>query len=376
MGPTDITCCLPNAPLFTSVSSPVTWVEPSRIHTSWLQKLPGHTHHRLYSPLMPLSFESLDLTEYDIILSISSGMALGVLTKPEQLHVTYLLAPPRYVYGFDTNYAAHRSLTTTTVKVLSAPARTYLRWWQQSAVFRPDVLIPLSKKVKLQAEHIYHRALADPVLPPVRDLTDQVDQDRAGQLKQSPFWLSLARHVSYKRIDVAIAAAQYAKQPLLCIGSGPETARLKKIAGDNAVQIHSLSQWLDTLHRFQSGVIGFWQGADTASVATALAGAEVVIALGPDDFGLVPLEAAVLGTPSVYDKNAGVADVLKTGVEGIVVHELTPPTVATRAQQARSLKISLAHQRFLAKSFSSYTFIHSLETQLTQAWYTLMQRTQ
>src|SRR3989304_9837143 len=92
----------PTAPLFTALYSPkhAPWaaVFPA-VRASFLNRLPFlRTAHRWLAWLMPLAFESLDFSDYDLIISITSAEAKGILTKPDQLHLCYLLTPPRYLY--------------------------------------------------------------------------------------------------------------------------------------------------------------------------------------------------------------------------------------------------------------------------------------
>src|SRR6516162_10191567 len=74
-------------------------------HTSFLQRMPGITSkHRLYLPLMPLAIEQLDLDEYDLIISSSYAVAKGVLTGPDQLHLSYVRSPMRYAWDMQHKY--------------------------------------------------------------------------------------------------------------------------------------------------------------------------------------------------------------------------------------------------------------------------------
>ncbi len=67
----------PSAPMFTTVDlrrQIPAELRKARVHTSWMQNLPGiREHFRHYFALYPLAVESLDLNEFDLILSSSSG---------------------------------------------------------------------------------------------------------------------------------------------------------------------------------------------------------------------------------------------------------------------------------------------------------------
>ena len=65
-----------------------------RPRTTFLQSLPGaRRHYRTLLPLMPLAVEQLDVTGYDLVLSSSHAVAKGVLTGPDQLHISYVHSP-------------------------------------------------------------------------------------------------------------------------------------------------------------------------------------------------------------------------------------------------------------------------------------------
>src|SRR4051812_22491209 len=58
--------------------------------TTFIQRLPkARTKYQKYLPLMPLAIEQMDLSGYDLILSSSHAVAKGVLTGPDQLHISY-----------------------------------------------------------------------------------------------------------------------------------------------------------------------------------------------------------------------------------------------------------------------------------------------
>ena len=68
-----------------------------KIKTSFIQKLPfGRSNVQKYLPLIPLAIEQLDLGKYDLIISSSHIAAKGVLTSPDQLHISYVHTPMRY----------------------------------------------------------------------------------------------------------------------------------------------------------------------------------------------------------------------------------------------------------------------------------------
>ena len=73
------------------------FLDGKNITTSFIQNLPfAKKHYRSYLSLMPLAIEQFDLSKYDLIISSSYAVAKGVLTGPNQLHISYVHSPIRY----------------------------------------------------------------------------------------------------------------------------------------------------------------------------------------------------------------------------------------------------------------------------------------
>src|SRR3989344_8055065 len=90
----------PDADLFTSVynKSSAKWANVFNIKTSFLQNLPyASSLHELYALLMPIAFESFNFDEYDLVISVTSESAKGIITKPHTRHICYCLTPTRYL---------------------------------------------------------------------------------------------------------------------------------------------------------------------------------------------------------------------------------------------------------------------------------------
>ncbi|MEN6299468.1 MAG: glycosyltransferase family 4 protein, partial [Anaerolineaceae bacterium] len=99
----------PEADLFTLVdflpASEREFLKGRKIHTSFIQKLPlAKKYYRQYLPWMPLAIEQFDLSEYELIISSSHAVAKGVLTAPDQLHISYVHSPMRYAWDMQHQY--------------------------------------------------------------------------------------------------------------------------------------------------------------------------------------------------------------------------------------------------------------------------------
>ena len=67
------------------------WFSNKNIQTSFINKLPfSKNNFQKYFPLFPLAIEQIDLSEFDLVISSSHCAAKGVLTSPDQLHISYV----------------------------------------------------------------------------------------------------------------------------------------------------------------------------------------------------------------------------------------------------------------------------------------------
>lgn len=80
-------------------------INSHKITTSFIQKIPfAKKKYRNYLPLMPVAIEQFDLSDYDIVISSESGIAKGVITRPETCHVCYVHTPMRYLWNMYFDY--------------------------------------------------------------------------------------------------------------------------------------------------------------------------------------------------------------------------------------------------------------------------------
>jgi hypothetical protein len=174
----------PDITLFSSVydSQKAKWTKHFKtIQTSFLQKIPfTSAWHRYLAALMPLAFENLDLSKYDVVISVTSAEAKGIITRRDQLHLCYLLSPPRYLYHYQAEYLRqNRFLQLPIIEYFAKKALAYLKKWDQIAIYRPDIVIPIAKIVEARAKKYYPQLqLAKVIYPPIdTSLLNYQDQD-------------------------------------------------------------------------------------------------------------------------------------------------------------------------------------------------------
>ncbi len=202
----------PDAPIYTSIYDPQR-VDPVfqeiDIRTSFMQKFPLVTrHHQPYLPFYPFAMESLDLRDYDLVLSSSSAFGKGVITRPETMHICYCHTPMRWCWNY-REYVEREQLGGMARRVLPFLI-TGLRTWDQVSAMRVDHFIANSPVVAARIQKYYRRD-AVVIPPPVEVSRFSFDPAIQGE----DYFLIISRLIPYKRIDLAIEACNRLHLPLV-----------------------------------------------------------------------------------------------------------------------------------------------------------------
>jgi len=92
----------PGAPMYTTVDAGNQEFATGPARTSWMQRIPvNKSNHRHFFLLYPFAVESLDLSEYDIIISSTSGYAKGLIKRKDAIHICYCHTPMRWVWQYE-----------------------------------------------------------------------------------------------------------------------------------------------------------------------------------------------------------------------------------------------------------------------------------
>lgn len=269
--------------------------------TSFLQAIPFmKTHHRSFLPLMPIAIEQLDLSGYDLIISSSYAVAKGVLTGPDQMHVSYVHSPMRYAWDLQHSY-----LTTSGYKGLKAAMVRYLlhriRIWDSRTASGPNVMLANSAFIARRIRKVYSRK-ATVVCPPVTLST------RTQDVPREQHFLAASRLVPYKNIEQIVRAfALLPDQKLVVAGDGPEAARLRAIAGPN---------------------VTFAGYVPDAELRRLMATARAFVFAAEEDFGIIGVEAQSEGTPVLALGRGGSRETVVDGETGLFFDEPSPTAIA------------------------------------------------
>jgi glycosyltransferase involved in cell wall biosynthesis len=305
----------PKADIFTSLYAPEQTIELSDrlVQTSGLQNIPGATKYfRLLAPFYYSAFRSLDLQDYDLIISSSSSFAKGVRKRPDARHICFCHNVTRFLWDTQTylrGYREYQSLYPVIGRVFE-----HMKQLDLTYASEPDLYVANSTTVARRIEEIYGKQ-AITVNYPIDD-RKFIFSD-----KKADFYLVSSRMISYKRIDIIIEAFNWLGWPLLIAGDGPERKRLESKALSN---IHFLGHVSDVER------------------SHLMANARSVLVGALEDYGLVPIEANFSGTPVICFGAGGVLDTQKPNVTGLFFNRQTPDAVQEALLKADQIEWNYA----------------------------------
>ena len=331
----------PEADIFTSLYDAQKSIDLGEriINTTFLQKIPGATKYfRMLAPLYFPAFRSLDLQDYDLIISSSTSFAKAVRKKPQARHICFCHNVTRFLWDTETylrEYGDYRHFAPLIEKVFQIIRNLDLKYAQE-----PDLYIANSSIVAQRIEKIYHKQ-AIVVNYPI-DTSNFVFSNT-----KEEYYLASARMISYKRLDIIVEAFNWLGWNLLISGDGPEQEKLKAQALPNI-------QFL--------GHVSDRERKDLFSKAKSI----IVAAL--EDYGLVPVEANASGTPVIAYGAGGVLDTQIPGKTGVFFQRQTPCSLQAALLEAGGISWDYENIRNHAVSkFSEQSFFGKVERIIDQA---------
>lgn len=249
------------------------FLQGHRPQTTFLQQLPGaRGHYRSYLPLMPLAIEQLDVTGYDLVLSSSHCVAKGVLTGPDQVHISYVHSPIRYAWDLTHQYLREAGLDHGAKGWLAKAILHYMRIWDSRTANGVDAYVANSRFIARRIKKCYGRE-AEVVYPPVDLGKFELCAEKGA------YYLTASRMVPYKKMKLIVEAFNaMPERHLVVIGAGPEYEKTAAIAGPN---VEMLGYQPDAVLREK------------------MQHAKAFVFAAEEDFGITPVEAQACGTPVI-----------------------------------------------------------------------------
>lgn len=261
------------------------------VTTTFIQKMPwGIKKYKAYLPLMPLAIQQLDLSSYDLVISSSYCVAKGVITGPDQKHISYCHSPVRYAWDLQAQYLKESGIETGLKSMLARWFLNGIRDFDVRSSFAVDEFIANSTFIQRRIMKFYRRE-STVIFPPV-----DTDSFTLCEEKED-YYVTCCRLVPYKKVGLIVESFKsLPDKKLIVVGDGPEYAKIKAMAPDN-VTLVGYAKYQD--------LIGYIQKA------------KAFIYAAEEDFGIVPVEAQACGTPVIGYGKGGLLDTVIDGVTGL-----------------------------------------------------------
>lgn len=308
--------------------------------TSFIQNLPfSKKKYRSYLAFFPIAIEQFDLAEYDLVISSSYAAAKGVITGPNQLHVSYVHSPVRFAWDLQAEYLRESRLDSGLRSIIARTILHYIRMWDVRTAHGVDTFVANSQFVARRIMKTYGRK-SEVIYPPV-----DTEYFRPGPGDRSDFYLTASRMVPYKRIPLIVEAfASMPDKRLIVIGDGPEISAARAVAGPNVTIMgyQPKNVLLDHMQR-----------------------ARAFIFAAEEDFGIIPVEAQACGTPVIAYGRGGSLETVRgdesPGRTGVHFHEQTTQSVRDAISEFESLSPAITSDdcRQNALKFSRELFAQS-----------------
>lgn len=312
------------------------------VRESRLARLPGlrQVGHdpgrwRYLLPYMPHWFRSLDLSDYALVVISSHACAINAAPPAGTPCVCYSHTPMRYAWLVDTERGRLTGARGLGLRLLSG----WLRRRDRAAAQRPDRLVANSTAVRERIRRFYGRD-ADVVHPPVEV---EALLPAAGDTRGRFLWVG--RLVPYKRPLVVAEAFRSQPQRLTMVGIGPQEEELRERLPDNV----ELRGWIsrEELERLYCEAAGF-------------------IHVGEEDFGITMVEALAAGAPVIALDAGGACDIVRNGVDGVLVSEPTPDSLRAAVERVAATEWDREALAGRAAEFSRSRFVAGMRERLVE----------
>ena len=337
----------PEAPIYTSKydERKIDWFKGADIRTGWMQKFPTCLR-RVLGPLRQRYFSHLDLSEYDLIISVTGAEAKAVKSgkwlaehgkkskNPKGIHISYCHVPTQYYWQMYDEYMRNPGfgILNPFVRFFFRLIVGPLRKSDLKAAQIPDYYVTISKYAKEQMRKYYGRE-AVIVNPPVELKDFQLKKN----VKVEDYYVVTSRQVNWKRLDLAVKACMMTQRKLVVIGEGSEHRKLVGMAAG-------------------SGLVEFLPVMGKKELAKYLMRAKGYLFPSLDPFGIAPVEALAAGCPVIAYGEGGARDYVMDGKNGVLFDKQTAASLAEAILRFEKLKFNRERVAKTAVKFDEKRF--------------------
>ncbi len=328
----------PKAPIYTSQYNPrkIDWFKDADVRTGWLQIFPSRLR-RFLGPLRQRWFSHLDLSKYDLVISVTGAEAKAV-KAPNGVHISYCHVPTQYYWQMYDDYVENPGFG-----ILNPVVRFFFKL----------LVKPLRKADFVAASHVhqfvtiseyardlikkYYRKDAIVVHPPVE--VENFARKGTCDDSVSSYYIVTSRQVNWKRLDLAVKACVKSKRKLLVVGEGPEHKNLVKLAeGHDEIKFLPLQK--------------------KEELAKLLGAASGYIFPSMEPFGIAPVEALAAGCPVIAFGEGGALDYITSRVNGVLFEKQNVKSLLEALDKFEKMKfdkkaIVKSSEKFSASRFDA-----------------------
>jgi glycosyltransferase involved in cell wall biosynthesis len=278
---------------------------------------------------MPAAMQRFDLGGYETVISFSYAVAHGVKVGDGQNLLSYTFTPMRYAWsnmGLDGRPRGSSPLLDLIFR--------QFRTWDVGAAQRVHRFAAVSSWIADWVRYAYKRE-ACVIYPPV-----EIERFSPA-CERDDYFVSIARLVPHKRVDLLVDAFNCLGLPLVIIGDGPERRRLEGHAKEN---VHFLGFQPDSV------------------IDGLLNRARAYICPGVEDFGIAMVEAQAAGCPVIAYCDGGALEILVEHQTGIFFEESQTESLIAAVERFNALSLSPHDCAANARRFNKKRFLSELGT--------------
>ncbi len=275
------------------------------IRQTWFSKIP--LHKKIFSPLrflVPHAFTALDLSDYDVVISSSNAFEAKAVNAPNGTHFCYCHTPPRALYGYSTMSNWKKN---PVIKFFGQLINHYMRVVDFKQAQKVDIFIANSEETRVRIKKFYHRQ-STVIHPPVQVAADKKELLAIKRQSQQDCYFYINRLGLQKHPELAVQACLDLNLKLKIAGAGPMLDKLKQMATKSV----------------NGGQVEFLGMVTDKQLARLYAGAKALLyPVEDEDFGMVPVEAMMAGTPVIAHRSGGPQYTIQSQINGILFDELS-----------------------------------------------------
>ena len=311
-----------------------------KVTYTFIQRLPfAKKYFQHYLFLFPLAIERLDLRQYDLVISSSHAVAKGVLTGPEQLHICYCHTPMRYAWDMYFSYKEEHQINGFKERFLFYVLHK-IRVWDVISSNRVDHFIANSSFVQKRIKKYYRRE-SSVIHPPVDAHRFQLNE------KKEDFYFTASRLVPYKKIKMIVDAFVKNGKRLIVAGGGADLKEIESMATENITVLGHISD---------------------EKMIELMKKARAFVFAAQEDFGIIPVEAMMCGTPIIAYSKGGIKDTMIDGITGVLYDEQTESSLNSAIKKFEESSFDHKAIAQYASSFSNERFEQEVKTFIDEKW--------